>query len=568
MWQVKKADPQAAQELGRRLGLAPVVAQILLQRGFGDPEQAASYLDPKLAALSSPEPMLDRERAAERIVAAIQARERVAVFGDYDVDGATSAVILADVIEALGGIVETFVADRFDGGYGLSDRAWSRIAETAPGLLITCDCGSADHERIEQARETGVDVIVVDHHLVPDRPLPAFAFINPHRPECGFSFKGMCSAGLAFSLGAEVRKKLGASLDMRRWLDLVALGTIADIAPLEGDNRILVRAGLRQLGDMHVRPGIAALREAAGLRPSALAASDIAFRLGPRLNAPGRLGEPDLTLRLLRAKSGDEARGLAARIEALNEERKRLQNEVTDAALEQVGSYYSDDDAGVAVAAGRGWHRGVLGIVASRVAETFEMPAIVIGIEDGIGVGSGRTVGGFDLHQAVAANASWLLGFGGHRAALGVRLEEEQVEAFRNAMRRVEVQASESIAVCDVEVGTTAFGLPKASDLLALEPLGEGNPEPWVSVQVDEVTSVKSVGRRGDHLKLELRVAGQRLPAFGLGMGDAVGRIEEAAVDDTKVLRLRGMLRPDRYRGGEAIELRLEEVALSASNEG
>ncbi len=565
MWSVRKADPQAAQELGRRLGVAPVVAQVLLQRGLGRPEQASEFLNPKLAGLSSPEKMADRDVAADRIASAIARSERVAIFGDYDVDGATSAAILADVIEALGGQVKTFVADRFSGGYGFSETAWQAIAQHEPQLLITCDCGSADHPRIAQAREQGVDVIVVDHHLVPEEPLPALAFINPHRPECDFPYKGMCSAGLAFSLGAAVRKRLGAALDMRPWLDLVALGTIADVAPLDGDNRILVRAGLSQLGAQHVRPGLEALRDLCGLRPGPVAASDIAFRLGPRLNAPGRLGEPELALRLLRAKSQDEARGVAARIEALNEERKRLQQEVTQAALEQIREVYGAAPEGPVVAANRGWHRGVLGIVAARVAEEFAVPAIVVGFDDGVGVGSGRTVGAFDLHQAVSRVQEHLLSFGGHRAALGVQLEQSKLDSFRDALSAIELVFDEPTVVCDIEVGTTAYGLPRASDLQALEPLGAGNPEPIVSVQVDELSSAKRVGQQGDHLKLGLRVAGARLSAFGLGMGDDLVRVEAAAASDSGALRLRGMLRPDRYRGGEAIELRLEGIAADSS---
>ena len=562
MWKIRKPDPQAAQEFGRRLKVAPVVAQVLLQRGLNDAEHAHAFLNPRLSELSSPAHMLDREVAAERIAKAISGRERIAVFGDYDVDGATSAAILADVIEALAGTVQTFVADRFAGGYGLSARAWKEIAAYEPSLLITCDCGSSDHERIEQAREAKVDVIVVDHHLVPDAPLPALAFINPHRPECAFLFKGLCSAGLAFSLGAEIRKQLGASLDMRRWLDLVALGTIADIAPLEADNRILVRAGLRQLGSQNVRPGLEALREISGLRPGSVAASDIAFRLGPRLNAPGRLGEPDLSLRLLRAKSRDEARGLAARIEALNDERKRLQQEVSQAAIAQVREHYGAKPNRVVVAAASGWHRGVLGIVAARVADTFGVPAIVIGFEDGHGVGSGRTVGAIDLHQAVTSVSEHLEGFGGHRAALGVQLQESKLGDFRSAIAEASLEVQAQEVVCDVEVGTTAYGLPRASDLYALEPLGEANPEPLVSVQVDELSSARRVGQQDDHLKLDLRVAGQRLPAFGLGMGDRIQDIEAGVASENTSLRLRGVLRPDRYRGGEAIELRLEGFKL------
>ena len=269
--------------------------------------------------------MADRALAAERIARAIRKRERIVVFGDYDVDGTTSAIILADVIRVLGGDVCVKIADRFRGGYGLSDAALARCLDTSPGLLVTCDCGSSDHERIARARNRGVDVIVVDHHLVPEEALPALAFLNPHRPECGFGFKGLCSAGLAFSLGAAVRAEIGARLDLRGWLDLVAIGTIADLAPLIGDNRRLVRAGLKRLSSPNGRPALRAMLQATNLDKSdLLSARDVAFRLSPRLNAPGRLGEADLTLRFLSTQRLDEASALLGEIEARNAQRKAL----------------------------------------------------------------------------------------------------------------------------------------------------------------------------------------------------------------------------------------------------
>ena len=256
------ADPLRAGELGRAWGVSPVIAQLLLDRGVGGVGQrdAERFLFPKLAHLTVPDAMADRALAAQRIAHAIRRRERIVVFGDYDVDGTTSATILSDIIERLGGDVVALVGNRFSGGYGLSDAALARVLAERPRLLVTCDCGSSDHARVERARGAGVDVIVVDHHLVPAQPLPALAFLNPHRPECAFPYKGLCSAGLALSLGAALRAELKAGLDLRQWLDLVALGTIADVAPLDGDNRALVRAGLATLAG-GPRPGIRALAE-------------------------------------------------------------------------------------------------------------------------------------------------------------------------------------------------------------------------------------------------------------------------------------------------------------------
>ncbi|MGB5414753.1 MAG: DHH family phosphoesterase, partial [Polyangiales bacterium] len=340
-YRVRPPDEAAAGTLAEASGLGLTAAQVLLNRGIRSVEEVSPFLDATLRSLSSPEKMADRALASERIARAIRAGERIVVFGDYDVDGTTSAVILSEVIAALGGEVRTLIADRFKGGYGLSDQAVARCLSERPGILVTCDCGSSDHERIAKANAAGVEVIVVDHHLVPEEALPAFAFLNPHRPECGFEYKGLCSAGLAFSLGAALRTELGAALDLRAWLDLVAIGTIADVAPLTGDNRRLVRAGLMAIGSPKGRPALAALRQAAKIPESAqLTARDVAFRFAPRLNAPGRLGAADLTLRFLTAKDPKEAWRFLKDVEARNDERKMLTQQATEDACAQVLELY------------------------------------------------------------------------------------------------------------------------------------------------------------------------------------------------------------------------------------
>jgi single-stranded-DNA-specific exonuclease len=417
-------------------GLGLTAAQVLLHRGIRSEEEASRFLDARLRGLSSPEDMADRALASERIARAIRAGERIVVFGDYDVDGTTSAVILSEVIAALGGEVRTLIADRFKGGYGLSEEAVDRCLSEGPGLLVTCDCGSSDHERIAKANAAGVDVIVVDHHLVPDEALPAFAFLNPHRPECSFAYKGLCSAGLAFSLGAALRTELGAKLDLRAWLDLVAIGTIADVAPLTGDNRRLVRAGLMAIGSPKSRPALAALRQAAKIPESAqLTARDVAFRFAPRLNAPGRLGVADLTLRFLTAKSAKEAWRLLEDVEARNDERKTLTQQATEEACAQVVELYGESPEEGVVVASDSWHRGVVGIVAARLVDSFGVPAVVIAFDGEHGHGSVRTIQNIDVYRALADCAPHLSAWGGHRAAAGLALSKRNLDAFRASSR-------------------------------------------------------------------------------------------------------------------------------------
>jgi single-stranded-DNA-specific exonuclease len=535
-------------------GLGLTAAQVLLHRGVGDVEQARPFLESTLRGLSSPEPMADRALASERIARAIRARERIVVFGDYDVDGTTSAVILSEVIAALGGDVRVLIADRFHGGYGLSDQALDRCLAERPGLLVTCDCGSSDHERVAKATADGIDVIVVDHHLVPKETLPAFAFLNPHRPECGFAYKGLCSAGLAFSLGAALRSDMGAKLDLRAWLDLVAIGTIADVAPLTGDNRRLVRAGLKQIGSPNSRPALVALRQAAKIPESAqLTARDVAFRFSPRLNAPGRLGVADLTLRFLSAKTQKEAWGLLQDVESQNEERKALANRATEEARAQVCELYGDAPQEGVVVASDAWHRGVLGIVAARLVDAFGVPAIVIAFDGDEGHGSARTTADFDVYDALTQCAPDLSAWGGHRAAAGLSLSRPALDSFRASF----LQATQGAgfgegpsAEVDVELGG-AFRVPTVEDLQRLGPFGEGHAAPTFLMDA-HVVEATGVGEGRAHGKLKLRVGQDSVRAFAPGMF--------SRVEGRDNLQLVGEFQPDHWIGGRAVELLVKDV--------
>jgi len=535
-------------------GLGLTAAQVLLHRGVRDAEEARPFLDSTLRGLSSPEPMADRALASERITRAIRAGERIVVFGDYDVDGTTSAVILSEVIAALGGDVRVLIADRFHGGYGLSDQGLDRCLAERPGLLVTCDCGSSDHERITKARAHGVDVIVVDHHLVPEEALPALAFLNPHRPECGFAYKGLCSAGLAFSLGAALRSEMGAKLDLRAWLDLVAIGTIADLAPLTGDNRRLVRAGLKNLGSPNTRPALVALRQAAKIPESAqLTARDVAFRFAPRLNAPGRLGVADLTLRFLTAKTPKEALRLLQDVEAQNEERKALTNRATEEAHSQVVELYGDTPEEGVVVASETWHRGVVGIVAARLVDAFGVPAVVIALDGQHGHGSARTTSGFDVYNALAHCASDLSAWGGHRAAAGMSLSKRALDSFRASF----LQATQGAGFGErpseeIDVALSgAFRVPTVEDLQRLGPFGESHPVPTFLVDA-HVVEATGVGEGRVHAKLKLRVGQDSVRAFAPGM---FSRIE-----GRDNLRLVGEFQPDHWIGGRAVELLVKDI--------
>ncbi len=562
-------DDEAAKALGRTLGISSTLGHLLLARGLGDPAEAAPWLEPKLAALSSPLAMADRDAAAERIARACRAGETVAIFGDYDVDGTTSTALLADALEQLGATVHALCANRFAGGYGLSDPGLDRVLLTGASLLITCDCGSSDHERIARAKQRGLDVIVVDHHLVPKEPLPALAFLNPHRPDCGFPYKGLASVGLVFTLVAAIRARLGQKVDIRPLLDLVALGTIADVAPLDGDNRALVRFGLGLVSRFD-RPGIAALGEAAKIKRGNLVGGiDVSFRLAPRLNASGRLGSPDLTLALLRAKNLSEARSIAARIEAINTERKALQNRIAEEAVLAARTLQSElghAPRGVVVGSER-WHRGVVGIVAARMVEVTEAPSIVFAFDgDGThGHGSGRAPAGFPLYDAIARCKDLLDKFGGHSAACGATIRRERLETFAHAFDEAcaAIYAERDIPKVTRSVDLVLDGdrlpIPSGRELALLEPLGHRNPEPRFGLEDAKIEDASTVG--DGHLKLALRVGKTRLPCFGMGMGAELDQLGST-------VSLVGSLRPDSYRGGESVELRIDRILKSEPQAG
>jgi single-stranded-DNA-specific exonuclease len=542
-----------AQALSRALGVSVTVASWLDRRGHVEPEATRRFLNPRLAELTAPDAMLDRKAAAQRIARAVREKQRIVVFGDYDCDGMTSAAIFTEALRALGADVTPVLASRFDGGYGLSGAALKRVLAERPGLLVTCDCGSSDHATLELLAPLGIDAVVVDHHLVPEQPLPVLAFLNPHRPACGFPYKGLASCGLALSVLAAVRAELGCALDLRPLLDLVAIGTIADVAPLDGDNRALVRAGLKVLSEAR-RPGVRALLDLAKIDPGTpLSAEDVAFRIAPRLNAPGRLGSPDLAVALLLSKTADAAQGLAAEIEQRQLERRAVQDRMLEEALAEVERERYRERPALVI--GRdGWNHGIVGIVAGRLASELGKPVVVIGFEAGVGRGSVRGPKGARLHDAVSACAPLLRRFGGHQAAAGLEVALEQLGALREAFEAACAAQSPSAPVADAPSVRLAAGdsLAKVlADLSELEPCGESNPAPALAL-VGRVVSAREV--TGGHLKLELSLdSGERLGAFGIGMGARAASLKgEVAVS--------GKLRPDRYRGGNAIELKLEKI--------
>jgi single-stranded-DNA-specific exonuclease len=562
-WRLKAADETSARGIAAGLGMRGLTARILSARGFDSPEGVTRFLTPRLADLRPPAGMADLDRAIDRILRALEKNERVAVFGDYDVDGITSAAVLVLMLRALGLDVVARMAQRAS-GYGFSPGDAAEFVGQGCTLVLTGDCGTSDHESLAFCRSRGVDVIVIDHHHVPTGESNAFALLNPHRGDDNFAFKGLASCGVAFYLAAAVRTRLradgnpkGDKLEPRTWLDLVALGTIADLVPLTQENRILVAAGLRELSTRQ-RPGIAALAAVANLADGLLGTVDVSFRLAPRLNAAGRLGNAQRALELLLAPDAASANALAAELDDLNRDRQRIQERIW---LEASAAAEQWQDHPTLVLGAEGWHQGVVGIVAAKLVEKFRKPTVVVGFNQGQGRGSARTLGGFDLYKALSQCERHLTLFGGHPMAAGVSLLAENLAAFRDAFAEtgrshfasypqdetVEVDAIATLAELD---------MVQAEELERLGPFGNANKEPLIVVPGVVAKSTRVVGT--SHLQLTLSHGTAVGEAIAFGMGDR-NPGQGARLD------VIGMAEVDTFRGQRRIRLRLRHFMRSAS---
>src|SRR5690349_15092792 len=426
-WTISPCPHRQAGDLAQALGLSEITAGVLVRRGYGDPEIARAFLAGE-QPLHDPLLLGDMAVAVERIRAAIAAGKRICVHGDYDVDGICATVLAVLVLRELGAAVDWHLPSRFDEGYGVSGATLERLAEEGCGLVLTVDCGITAVDEVRRARELGLEVIVTDHHR-PGDELPECPLVAT-RPS-DYPFPELCGTGVAYKLGQAL---LGADSEvLRRHLDLVGLATIADVVPLLGENRSLVIAGLRALARTQ-KPGLQALMKVAHVDPAAVDTGQIGFRLAPRINAAGRLGHPRAALELLLTDDAEEARRLADRLEELNRDRQAVEDRIVRAAVAQVEEWHDAKRRRRAfVLWGQDWHEGVIGIVASRLVERYNRPVVLIAGTDGLWKGSGRSIPAFDLHGALGACSRHLERFGGHRAAAGLSILPERVEAFADA---------------------------------------------------------------------------------------------------------------------------------------
>ncbi|QBG46278.1 single-stranded-DNA-specific exonuclease RecJ [Verrucomicrobia bacterium S94] len=523
-WEIRPADEGRVRQLSLKAELPLPLARVLLLRGFQTPDELEAFLNPKLADLSDPFLLPDMEKAVSRLWQAFESGETITVFGDYDVDGVTSAALLTRVFVELGAKVVPFIPDRLDEGYGLSTEALERcITSHESSVVVSVDCGvnSVDSVRMAQAR--GVDVIVTDHHEPAEETAPAFALINPKLGEVR-SLEMLSGVGVAFKLahalvkyGRECGHSAAVTLKLREYLDIVSLGTVADIVPLRGENRILVRHGLAQLGRTRW-PGLEALKNVAGMKGEP-ETYHLGFQLGPRINASGRIGQPMEALSLLLTPDPAQAQRTAQVLDRTNAERRKIEREMADEAFEEIDTYFDPEKHYGLVVAREGWHPGVVGIVASRVSRHYNRPAIIMGIEeDGHARGSCRSITEYNMLDGLQACAELLTKFGGHKMAAGLEVKSGQLDAFKEQFNRAVSLALKKVDLTPVLQIDAVLNPNDVNDefyneMKKLRPFGQDNPEPvWAMEKMSVSGAPRVVGE--NHLKLSLVSAGCRFDAI------------------------------------------------------
>ncbi|MEW6266681.1 MAG: single-stranded-DNA-specific exonuclease RecJ [Thermodesulfobacteriota bacterium] len=525
-----KTDPEAASRLAHELDLSRTTAAVLLHRGLADVETARAFLNPSLKDLPSPFLLPDMDKAVDRLIQALHRKEQITVYGDYDADGLTSTALLTDFLLELGARVTTYLPHRLAEGYGLNGQAVELLAAQGTKLIVTVDCGISDLEAVTKAGRLGLSVIVTDHHQIPERLPPAWALVNPQLPRSRFPQRKLAGVGVAFFLAGGLRQALrdrgllpnGHQPELAPLLGLVAIGTVADVAPLTKVNRILVSQGLGHLVTPN-RPGLAALKEASSLEAHGLlTARDIAFRLAPRLNAAGRMDSAQPGLDLLLTRDAETARERAAVLERFNRERRKLQEEMVREASAMI-----EDDlefTKAVILAKEGWRRGVAGLAAGKLAEAFRRPIILLAVEQGLARGSARSIKGFNIYRALDECREFLVSFGGHEQAAGLAVSLEQLPELIQAFQRIAGrEIGDELLVEALEIDTEA-AWPEINGRLACEmaglaPFGEGNPEPILASKGLNVVSASTAGGSGAHLRLVLSQNGLSREMIGYGLG-------------------------------------------------
>ena len=520
----KASNQGKISELSGQLKIPPAIACVLVNRGIDSADAAKGYLGKSIAGVRHPFELKDAQKAAERIKLALEQKEKIVIYGDYDVDGITSTAILYQFLSSQGADVDFYIPNRSDEGYGINMLALQKIKKGGASLLITVDCGITAVGEVEFAKAIGLEVIITDHHTCKEELPKAYALVNPKQPDCTYPFKDLAGVGVAFKLILAVALTLGYSAReyFDKYISVVAIGTVADVVSLTDENRIFVANGLKNIQNTEIE-GLKALFRSAGIADKPINAGVISFTVAPRINAAGRVGSAELAVELLVTKSPQRAQEIAQILEEENRQRQQTEQEILKDALDMIAGMEDAEKKKVFVLAKEDWHHGVIGIVASRIVDRFYKPAILISLKDNLGKGSGRSVKGFNLFDALTHCDDVLLKYGGHELAAGLGLNYADIDTFdkkinayaEEALKTVDLTPSINI---DAELGVSDLTLGVAEAISILEPFGMGNPQPVFSISGVTLIAARTLSE-GKHCKLTATKNGRAYDFLGFSMG-------------------------------------------------
>lgn len=559
-WQVKASDPVMQFILSRELGVSPLMAQLLINRGIYTVETARSFLAPSLSELHSPTRMRDMDRGVELAARTLERNARIMVYGDYDVDGVTGTTLLVDLLRRLGGDVVYYIPQRLDLGYGLHAQVLQQARDKGVELVITVDCGIGNAAEVAALKKSGgPEIIITDHHEPPAELPPAAAVINPKRRDCTYPFRELAGVGVAYKFARALLEYCSSRVDPDYYLDLVCLGTVADIVPLHGENRILVKHGLKRLARLE-RPGLQALCRVAGVKPESLSTREVGYILAPRLNAAGRVGDAGAAVRLLLSEDPDTALELAASLGRDNQARQELETIALSEALGMLDGDPSLAADSVIVLGSPCWHPGVIGIVASRLVERYNKPVLLVACEGDRGKGSARSIRGFDLVPALEHCSHCLQEFGGHSMAAGFSIETSQIERFRHMINQYAAdvihgkEQPDSLEL-DALVSVEEITHELVNEIEMLEPYGHGNPRPLLGLTNAKLLQCRGVGKNEAHLKIQLGEKKANIDGIGFNLGsyaDELAAGKEISVAFTPTI--------NRWQGRQYLQIRISDL--------
>ncbi len=565
-WKLTESDQNIQSLFVRELGITPILSRILTSRQILTPEHAHRYLSPSLNDLHNPFMMEDMQKGVQRLIKAIYAKEKVGIYGDYDVDGITSVVVLLKFLKDIGHHVLYYIPDRIQEGYGLNKNAIDKLRADGVGLIVTVDCGVSDHEQISYARSIGMDTIVLDHHEVPNTIPDAVAVIDQNRKECRFPFKNLAAVGIVFNFLIALRGSLRKDgfwinrkyPNLKEYLDLVALGTIGDISPLIDENRIFAKIGLDLITEGR-RVGLKALKEVCGIESQVIDSGKASFCLIPRINAAGRLASASEAVQLLLTDDMNEARDIAGKLEVYNRKRQSMEKSILNEILDVIEKNINYKEFGSLVFASDKWHPGVIGIVASRLVDRYYRPAILISLKDGIGKGSGRSVADFNIYQGLKKCDSLLLSYGGHRYAAGISIREEDIKGFTSLLEQVirkDMDLSDFIShtFIDAQCDLHDINHELMSQIGMLAPFGSKNPEPILCVRNIRISSQSVVGN--NHLWMRVSGNGVSHSSIWFSKGHFIRSLSCEAMDIAFTPQI------SHWNGVSDIQLKLKDMSV------